>query len=426
MEAYAQVLLYAIPGFMGLILIEALYGWIKGEVNFRSMDIIASLSSGLTNTIKRILGLTIVIVSYGWVEERVALMEIEATWLVYVLAFLALDFAGYWNHRLNHSINYFWNVHIVHHSSEEFNLACALRQTISNFFGLGFIFLFPAALLGIPEEVIAVVGPLHFFLQFWYHTTYIPKLGILEYVIITPSQHRVHHAINDIYLDKNLGEIFPWWDRMFGTFQEELEDVPPVYGVKRAVRTWNPIRINFQHLWLLMQDAWRTKNIKDKFLIWFMPTGWRPEDVKDKYPIEVIQDPYTYEKYDTPASLPLRIWSWFQFGLTLFLMLDFLLHFAEIGFPTLFYYGGFFLLLVYSYTSLMDLDQNAWWIDLIKSAYGLGIIYFMDGWFVMDSWIPGGSMAMMAYLILSPVIVAGFTFGEVKSYQKLATEVVHS
>ncbi|MFK7933846.1 MAG: sterol desaturase family protein, partial [Saprospiraceae bacterium] len=166
MEAYAQVLLYAIPGFIGLIIIEYFLSRWRGLELFKGMDTIASLSSGITNTLKSILGLILVIISYEWVVERVAIFDIQATWLVYLLCFIALDFGGYWGHRLNHSVNYFWNVHVVHHSSEEFNLAVALRQTISNFFTLGFIFLLPAAILGIPAQVIAVVAPLHLFAQF--------------------------------------------------------------------------------------------------------------------------------------------------------------------------------------------------------------------------------------------------------------------
>ena len=142
------------------------------------------------------------------------------------------------------------------------------------------------------------MAPLHLFAQFWYHTKHIGKLGVLEYIIVTPSQHRVHHAINTIYLDKNLAAIFCVWDRLFGTFQEELDEVPPVYGVLKPANTWNPILINFQHIWSLIKDAWRTNNWLDKFRIWFMPTGWRPKDVAEKFPITIIEDPYSQTKYD--------------------------------------------------------------------------------------------------------------------------------
>ncbi|MFT5385930.1 MAG: alkylglycerol monooxygenase, partial [Saprospiraceae bacterium] len=375
MDAYAKVLLIAIPVFIGLMLIEFLYAWWKGEMTIRSMDTISSLSSGSTNTLKSVLQLSVIIISYDWVVGHIALIEIKTTWLVWLLSFIAIDFAGYWSHRLNHSINIFWNRHIIHHSSEEFNLACALRQPISNIVSLGFIFLFPAALLGLPTEVIGVIAPLHLFMQFWYHTRHIPKLGFIEYILVTPSQHRVHHAINDIYLDKNLSAIFCIWDRAFGTFQEELLEEPCVYGVKKAVNTWNPILINWLHMWQLAKDAWRTKNLGDKFKLWFMPTGWRPKDVIEKYPVEYIRDPYTQVKYDPKASLGLHLWSWFQYLMVNFLLVHMLLYLTEIGFPMLFLYGGFLFLMIYSYSALMDLEKIAIWLEALKSTIGLGIIY---------------------------------------------------
>jgi alkylglycerol monooxygenase len=279
MEQYGKILLIAMPVFLILVLLEKWYGWRKGYDTVKNMDMISSLSSGVTNVTKDVLGLSVAIISYQWLLNHFALTHIKLSWLTYVVAFIVLDFAGYVVHLLDHKVNFFWNSHIVHHSSEEFNLACALRQSISVFVRLFVILLLPAALLGVPAEVIAIVSPLHLFAQFWYHTRHIGKMGFLEKIIVTPSHHRVHHAINKEYLDKNLGQIFIFWDKLFSTFQEELKEVPPVYGITRPVQTWNPIKINFQHLGLLIKDALRAKSVKDKLRIWFMPTGWRPADV---------------------------------------------------------------------------------------------------------------------------------------------------
>src|SRR6185503_20865699 len=158
METYGKILLIAMPAFLFLVLFEKWYGWRKGKDTVRNMDMITSLSSGVTNVTKDVLGLTITILAYGWIVDRVALTHIKATWLVYVIAFIAIDFAGYWVHRWSHHINLFWNLHIIHHSSEEFNLACALRQSISLFVNPFAFMLLPAALLGVPVEVIATVG----------------------------------------------------------------------------------------------------------------------------------------------------------------------------------------------------------------------------------------------------------------------------
>lgn len=203
METYGKILLIAMPAFLLLILAEACYGVWKGKQTVRNLDMISSLSSGITNVTKDVLGLSIAIIGYGWLVDRLAIVHIENTVVTYIIAFVALDFAGYWVHRLDHEYNFFWNAHIIHHSSEDFNLACALRQSISVVFRLFTIFLLPAALLGVPTMVIAVIAPLHLFAQFWYHTQHINKMGFLEKIIITPSHHRVHHAINPEYLDKN-------------------------------------------------------------------------------------------------------------------------------------------------------------------------------------------------------------------------------
>lgn len=413
MAAYAQVLLIAIPFFLVLLTIEGIYGWAVNRPAFRSFDTISSLSSGITNTIKDILGLTIVIVSYTWMYDHIALMHIEATILVYVLSFIAIDLAGYTKHYMAHRFNYFWNEHVVHHSSEEYNLACALRQSISEFFSLKAFLLIPAALMGMPPEVIAVILPIQLFLQFWYHTRFIPKLGILEYLIITPSQHRVHHAINEIYLDKNLGQIFPWWDRMFGTFQEELDSEPCVYGTKKPAETWNPIVINFQHLGRLILDAWHTNDWLAKLTLWLKPLGWRPADVAAEFPIEVIEDPFSQVKYDTQASKTMHIWSWIQLILTHVFFVFMLINFVELSFNELFAYGVFLYLHIYAYTSLMDLNKSAWIVEAIKCGGGLYWIWKTQDWFGLNAYMDFGALLVGGYLIVSLIIVSLFVSKEV-------------
>lgn len=237
MEKYGKILLFIIPIFILLIFIEKFYGWYFKKEKINNLDTISSLTSGLTMITKNVLGLSITIITYTWIEGRIALTQINSTVLTYVIAFIVLDFAHYWIHRIEHANNFFWNSHIVHHSSEEFDLACALRQPISSFVKLFSFFMVPAALLGISPVVIATVTPIQFYAQFWYHTRYINRMGILEHIIVTPSHHRVHHAINKEYLDKNLSQIFIIWDKLFGTFQEERKDIPPVYGITRPVRT---------------------------------------------------------------------------------------------------------------------------------------------------------------------------------------------
>lgn len=421
MEAYGKILLIAMPAFLLLVLFEKWWGWRKGKDTVRNMDMISSLGSGVTNVTKDVVGLYLVVLAYPFFLNHLALIHVQSTVAVYIIAFFALDFAGYWVHRLQHVTNFFWNGHIVHHSSEEFNLACALRQSISAIIKTFAIFLLPAALLGVPGQVIAVVAPLHLFAQFWYHTQHINKMGFLEKIIVTPSHHRVHHAINPEYIDKNYGQIFIFWDKWFGTYQEELPNVPPVYGITRPVRTWNPVKINFLHAWLLVKDAWRTKNWKDKFRIWLMPTGWRPADVAEKYPVYKIQDVYHFDKYDTKASTALNIWSWAQL-LMILLFVSYLFGniaaINQLDSSYIFIYGGFVFLSIYACTELMDRNQYAVIWEVIRSGLGILLIYQQGDWFGASSRIPGIQYVLTGYFMLSTIITAYFVIKHRKEDQQ--------
>ncbi|TMI62559.1 MAG: sterol desaturase family protein [Bacteroidetes bacterium] len=418
METYGKILLIAMPIFLALVLFEKWYGWNKGKDTVRNMDMISSLASGVTNVTKDVLGLAVTVIAYSWLVNNLALMQIKESWLTYLIAFIVLDFAGYWVHRWSHHINIFWNLHIIHHSSEEFNLACALRQSISNFVNIFTFLLIPAALLGVPANVIAVVAPLHLFAQFWYHTQHIGKMGILEKIIVTPSHHRVHHAINKEYLDKNLSQIFIIWDKLFGTFQEELPDVPCVYGITRPVRTWNPVKINFQHLWLMMKDAWRTNNWKDKFALWFKPTGYRPADVMEKYPVYKINDVYNFEKYYPKSSFALDVWCWVQL-VALLLLISYL--FGNIA-PIdnlndgyIYYYGGFIFLFVYALTELMDRSRYAIIWETIKNVAGLTILYYIGDWFGSDILLLGSLKYILSgYFLASEIVTVTFILKHLK------------
>ena len=412
MESYATALLYAIPFFTILLGIEILYGYFIKNQKYKVMDTVSSLSSGFTNIVKDTLGLGFILVSYPFLLEHLALTEIKATWLVWLVAFIVMDFAGYWNHRLSHHINFFWNQHVIHHSSEEFNLACALRQSISNLIGYFPLLLIPAALLGVPHKVIAILAPIHLFAQFWYHTQHIGKMGWLEYIIVTPSQHRVHHAINPEYIDKNLGQILCIWDRWFGTFQEELDHVPPQYGVLKPAATWNPVLINFQHIWRLIKDAWRTESYKDKLRIWFMPTGWRPADVKEKYPVHSIEDVYHFKRYQTPASNTLKGYAIFQMLTTLAFLLFMFYNFSNIGVDGLLIFGAFVFVGIYGYTTLMDRSSYAFLIESFRGIAGLTFIGLTGDWFGIHAYVSAGVYIVAIYFIITIIGAIYFTFIE--------------
>lgn len=316
-------ILLAIPFFFLLIAIELIAEKVKGTSYYRINDAISSLSAGVvsraTGVIKQLIPLSL----YAFGYQHIAVFDFPTSSSFFLLAFVLYDFFYYWNHRMGHEINLLWAAHVVHHSSEEYNLTTALRQTSGSFFG--WIFYLPLALLGIPPEVLFPIAGLNLIYQFWVHTRHIPKLGILVWFLVTPSNHRVHHAQNQLYIDKNYGGVFIIWDRLFGTFQEELDGEKPIYGIRKALHSWDPVRANLQVYTQLAKDCWRTHSWWDKLLIWVKPTGWRPADVELKYPLKRVELAQ-FSKFDTPISPARKYYALFQHLLILLVTLVLLLN----------------------------------------------------------------------------------------------------
>jgi len=415
METFAGALKFVLPIFIILMIIELIVAKIKKKDVIKSMDAVSSLSSGLTNTLFKILGLTIYIVSYDFLLKHIVLFPIQSKAVQYIIGFLVLDFYIYWWHRWRHRYNILWNEHLIHHSSEEYNLPVALRQTTADFFNPATFLFAPAAMFGISLETLTILGVVMLFGGFWYHTKLIGKMGFLEYFLVTPSHHRIHHAINPIYIDKNFGGILIIWDKIFGTFQEELPDVKPVYGITRPVNTWNPIKINFLHVSLLFKDAWRTTSVWDKFRIWFMPTGWRPSDVEQKFPVQSTKDPYNQVKYMPSSSIYLKIWAWSQLIITSILMMFLITQIAAISKTALFVYSSFIFLSIYSYTELMDKSRYAWMFEVARLVCAIIIIRVYGGWFTLDTFIPQGTTILLMYFSFSAAVSAAFDYFELKT-----------
>lgn len=279
-------ILYAVPFFFVLIAIELLADRWRGVNNYRVADAINSISTGVLSTTTGLLTKGVGLLTYGFAQEHLALFELpgDSVW-VWILAFILYDFCYYWLHRLGHERNILWAAHSVHHQSEDYNLSTALRQTSTGFL-LSWIFYLPMAVLGVPLLVFVSVAALNLLYQFWVHTRHIPKLGWFEWFFVTPSNHRAHHAQNALYMDRNYGGVFILWDRLFGSFQEEDDREPVIFGVTTPLASWNPLWANVQFYAQLWADARRAESTWDKLRIWFMRTGWRPEDVAAKYPME--------------------------------------------------------------------------------------------------------------------------------------------
>ncbi len=277
---------YAIPFFILLILLEIGWSWYKRINTYRINDSINSLMLGVLSTSTKLVLLDIGGRFFGAIEQSTGMWRWSANsvwaWIAGVLLY---DFCYYWFHRISHERQLFWASHVVHHQSEEYNLSTALRQTSSSFL-LSWIFYLPCFLVGMPASMFVTIASAHLIYQFWIHTRFIPKLGPFEWLFISPSNHRVHHGQNPEYIDKNHGGLLIIWDRMFGTFKEEEDSIPAVYGVRTVLHSWNPLWANLQIYWQMICDAIHTRNRSDSWKIWWSPTGWRPADVIERYPVE--------------------------------------------------------------------------------------------------------------------------------------------
>ncbi len=320
-----NLILYAIPAFLILLMVEILVDYRRQTGYYRMNDAIASLSTGLLSQTMGFATRFAGFLAYATLWTVLPHAELTMSPLLWVIAFVLYDLCYYGHHRVQHMINFFWGIHVVHHQSEEYNLTTALRQPFNGFL-IGAIFYIPILLLGFPPEVIVTVGSLNLIYQYWVHTRFIGHLGWYEKIFVTPMNHRVHHAINDPYIDRNFGGVFILWDRIFRTYQAELAEQPCVYGVRKPLQSWNPFYANVHVHWQLLQDCWHAQSWRDKLRLWFMPTGWRPADVEANYPLPRCE-PLQQNKFNsTPAQRPIVIAvlavHLFLMGLTIWFLLQ--------------------------------------------------------------------------------------------------------
>jgi alkylglycerol monooxygenase len=290
-----SLVMYAIPFFILLMAVEYVYGRMRGRNTYRLADTLNSLSLGTLSRLTGLVKLGLAGLVFDLARGHLGFVTLSAdSWLVWAVAFVAYDFCYYWSHRFGHEWKLFWASHVAHHQSEEFNLSTALRQTST---GNTFLFYVPLYLLGFPTEMIVTVSALNLIYQFWVHTEHVPALGMVEWLFVTPSNHRVHHAKNPCYIDRNYGGVFIVWDRLFGTYQPERADHPCSYGITHQLASWNPLWANL-HVWLdTARDTVRTRRLRDKVKLWFSSPGWRPDDLPP------VAAHWQSPKFD-PATVP--------------------------------------------------------------------------------------------------------------------------
>ncbi len=295
-----QAIILTIPFLALAFVLEMIISIKRGRKTYRTNDTLASLSQGLISQLVAACTPLLQIGIYALVFTTLG-YQVDSpfwhTWYGFAVAVVLFDFCEYWLHRAGHEIAIFWAAHTVHHQSEELNICTALRQESQNAV-LGWPFYLPMALVGVPPDIFGFSFLFVQYYQIWAHTEQVGKLGWMDRVFTTPSNHRVHHSVNDCYVDRNYGGLFVLWDRLFGTYAAETERC--VFGTRTPLRSFNPLRAIVQVYGALLHDAWHARRWQDKLKVFVMPPGWRPADVAERFP----QAPFDVarERYDPPAT----------------------------------------------------------------------------------------------------------------------------
>jgi len=415
----------AVPFFLIALLLELAVDRLRGTGYYRTNDAINSLGAGTLSTTFGYFTRLVPAVIWALVLQNFALIEVDLAWFdlsprgiaLWLLAILAFDFCYYWAHRCGHEISLLWASHAVHHQSEDYNLSTALRQTSTGFL-FTWIFYLPLFILGMPLEVFLTANALDLIYQFWVHTQHIGRLGWFDRVFVTPSNHRVHHAQNEIYIDRNYGGILILWDRLFGSFQEELDHEPVVFGVRKPLTSWNPFWANVQVFHYLWFDAVRTRQWKDKLGIWFRRTGWRPADVDARFPKQ-RSDIAVFRKFDPPLTSTMRRYLIWQFVVAAFGVLWTGNEFARSGAATVLLPCLLLWATLYSLGLLSESRDNAFRFEIVRLLVllPLGVAGMVQGAIIDMQAAPMVWAAIIVYTLVSVVAlrIAVGTSGETAS-----------
>ena len=276
MPPVVWIIVCIVPIVIGLLILESVYARKKNLKLYTFSDSITNLSCGLLERIFDVFFSVLVLFGFNFVYENIAPFQIELTVISWIIALFVTDFIAYWFHRLSHEINFLWAAHIVHHQSEELNITTVFRVSFLAVIYRAFFFVWMAV---IGFDVFTIVSTTVFlgFYQLFTHSRVVGKLGIVEKFMTTPSHHRVHHARNEKYMDKNYSHIFIFWDKLFGSFMEEEEE--PDYGITSGFERANPFRATFSYWKNLFQRAKKTKDIKNKINVFIKGPKWTPPDV---------------------------------------------------------------------------------------------------------------------------------------------------
>jgi len=392
---------YAVPFFLLFIALEIFWGWKKGNNTYRINDSVNSLSLGLLSTVTEFIFLNIGLLVFSRIEQDYAITKLDVeSGVAWVTGILIYDFFYYWFHRISHERQILWGSHVVHHQSEDYNLSTALRQTSTGFLAT-WVFFIPCFLMGMPVYMYVSIASAHLIYQFWIHSQHIPKLGAFEWIFMTPSSHRVHHAQNPQYIDKNHGGLLVIWDRMFGTFIEEDENEKIHYGLRTPLLSWSPLWANFHVFYNMFLDAWRAESKLDKVKMIWSRTGWRPEDVARKYPVQKT-DLDNFVKYSPSLEKAPRVAIVLQYLLLTVFHLWSVSQYGTLSYGVMLGLSIFQIYTVIALGAVMDGKAYALKVEvtrLLVLSSGIGYLYLSGQ--VGVTWI----MLSAAYLSVSTLLM---------------------
>ncbi len=393
----------SIPIFFLLIGVEVLVSKLSETSLYRLNDAVSNISCGIAQQITGVLSKTILIVGYIYLYENHRWLDIPDNWWTYLLLFIGIDFCYYWFHRLAHEISLLWGTHIVHHQSEEYNLSVALRQSSFQAF-ISTIFYLPLALVGFNPIAFVAINAFQTLYQFWIHTKTIGKLHpAIEFVFNTPSHHRVHHGRNPKYIDKNHGGTLIIFDRLFGTFQPEEEEV--IYGVTKPLASWNPIWANFDWYADLWSDLRQPMSWLERFKVLIKPPGWMPDHLGGpRQPIDI--SPETATIYDTQIPLALNYYILAQYLLLLLGTSLFLFNVEAFSYSQQLAVGGYLLWGIMNLGVMFELRN---WVKHSEILRWIVLV-------VISLLISDGSMS--GYLIIALALISSLWFLKVYRLKK--------
>lgn len=375
-------IVFAIPVFLLTILAEAWIAHRRGVAAYDAADALTSLHLGV---ISQVVGLFTKLAMLGiysavWSHWRLATLPDNSVW-VWLFALLFYDFCYYWVHRFDHEVAVMWASHVVHHSSEYYNLSTALRQTSSGWL-LGWIFYLPMALCGISPLVMVGVGLIDLLYQYWVHTEMVGRLGWLDRVFVTPSNHRVHHGQNDYCIDRNYGGILILWDRLFGTFVDERDGERIVYGVRTPLRSLNPIWGNLHYYVDLWRDMGQVRGLRKKLYVWFGPPGaWTGEPLPHF-------DPARFERYDPAVPPAVAGYGMLQFALLVPCISHLIAIAPQLGGFDLCTYAAMIVLSTVAVGALLEGRPFARRVEQLRSI-GFGLAFaLLPQWFGFEAPLP--------------------------------------